>query len=73
MASNQTSALQSPSQIRRFPPLPISDSGKVRLGGQGPIFRIAATADSGKVRVGGQGPIFRSTRIALTVVRPISA
>ena len=32
---------------------------RVRLGGQGPIFRSPAVADSGKVRLGGQGPIFR--------------
>lgn len=65
MASiTQTGALHrqasdaAPGQIRRFPPLPVSDSGKVRLGGQGPIFR-SAVSDSGKVRLGGQGPIFR--------------
>jgi hypothetical protein len=46
-------------QVRRFPPLPIADAGKVRLGGQGPVFRVAAIADSGKVRLGGQGPVFR--------------
>lgn len=44
---------------RRFPPLRIADTGKVRLGGQGPIFRQPAIKDTGKVRVGGQGPIFR--------------
>ncbi|GAC1343503.1 MAG: hypothetical protein NVSMB18_19450 [Acetobacteraceae bacterium] len=28
-----------PAQARRLPPLAIADNGKVRLGGQGPIFR----------------------------------
>lgn len=37
----------------------IADAGKVRLGGQGPVFRPAAIADAGKVRLGGQGPVFR--------------
>ena len=32
------------------------DAGQVRLGGQGPAFRLA---DSGRVRLGGQGPAFR--------------
>jgi hypothetical protein len=45
--------------VRRFPPLRIADSGKVRVGGQGPCFRPASIVDKGKVRVGGQGPIFR--------------
>ena len=48
-----------PAQSRQFPPLCIADNGKVRIGGQGPIFRAAAIFDSGKVRIGGQGPIFR--------------
>ncbi len=38
----------------------VSDAGKVKLGGQGPIFRKPTEiSDSGKVRLGGQGPIFR--------------
>jgi len=50
-----------PAQVapeRRFPPLSIADNRKVRVGGQGPIFR-RPIADAGKVRLGGQGPIFR--------------
>ena len=43
---------------RRFPPLCIADKGKVRIGGQGPLFR-PSIADAGKVRLGGQGPVFR--------------
>ena len=43
---------------RRFPPVQIVDNGKVRIGGQGPLFR-PSIADAGKVRLGGQGPIFR--------------
>lgn len=40
----------------------VSDTGKVKLGGQGPIFRKPTeinVSDSGNVRLGGQGPIFR--------------
>jgi hypothetical protein len=48
-----------PVHSRQFPPLCIADNGKVRIGGQGPIFRAAAIFDAGKVRIGGQGPIFR--------------
>ena len=35
---------------------PARFAGRVRLGGQGPAFRLA---DSGRVRLGGQGPAFR--------------
>ncbi len=56
---SQNPAPFSPAKVRRLPPLPITDAGKVRLGGQGPIFRTAAIADAGRVRLGGQGPIFR--------------
>jgi hypothetical protein len=48
-----------PVQGRQFPPLCTADNGKVRVGGQGPIFRAGAIFDAGRVRVGGQGPIFR--------------
>lgn len=48
-----------PQADRRFPPMSVVDTGKVRIGGQGPIFRPASIADAGKVRLGGQGPIFR--------------
>lgn len=48
-----------PAQARRFPPLRIADSGKVRLGAQGPLFGKSAIADNGKVRLGAQGPLFR--------------
>ncbi len=48
-----------PSAQRRFPPLRVADAGNVRIGGQGPVFRL--TADAGKVRLGGQGPVFRLT------------
>lgn len=37
----------------------VVDSGKVQLGGQGPIFRKPDVTDTGKVRPGGQGPLFR--------------
>lgn len=37
------------------------DAGRVRLGGQGPAFRLA---DAGRVRLGGQGPVFRRPPIA---------
>lgn len=43
----------------RLPPIHLTDNGKVRLGGQGPVFRTAAIKDTGKVQLGGQGPIFR--------------
>ncbi len=46
-------------QISRFSSMTIADAGKVRLGGQGPVFRPALIADAGKVRLDGQGPIFR--------------
>ena len=55
-ALRQTSAIP---QARRFPPLRVADSGKVRLGAQGPCFRRSSTADAGKVGLGAQGPIFR--------------
>ena len=42
----------------KFPPC-VADSGKVRMGGQGPVFRAADIKDMGKVRLGGQGPLFR--------------
>jgi len=35
----------------------ILDTGKVRLGGLGPVFK--PVADAGKVRLGGLGPLFR--------------
>ncbi len=50
------------SNERRFPSLRIADSGKVRLGAQGPVFR--PTTDAGKVRLGAQGPVFRGAAIA---------
>ncbi len=37
----------------------VADHGKVRIGGQGPVFRAAKINDAGKVRLGGQGPLFR--------------
>ena len=40
-----------------FTVVAILDAGKVRLGGQGPVFK--PVADAGKVRLGGQGPLFR--------------
>lgn len=45
--------------VFRLPSDAIKDEGKVRLGGQGPVFRKASIEDQGKVRLGGQGPIFR--------------
>jgi hypothetical protein len=58
-AATETSPAEGrPVPVRRFPPLPIADSGKVRLGAQGPCFR-AAIADSGRVRLGAQAPLFR--------------
>lgn len=58
IAASETGTLPQAS-ARRFPPLPVRDNGKVRIGGQGPCFRPAAITDAGKVRLGGQGPIFR--------------
>ena len=49
-----------PSGQRRFPAVRIVDSGKVRLGAQGPLFRRAPIADAGAVRLGAQGPLFRA-------------
>lgn len=58
--NRRASSVSSPAgQVRRLPPLPAAEPGKVRLGGQGPIFRKPAIADAGRVRLGGQGPIFR--------------
>ena len=42
-----------------LPPIHLADNGKVRLGGQGPVFRTPDIKDIGKVRLGGQGPVFR--------------
>ena len=42
-------------------PVATQDDGRVRLGGQGPAFRLA---DAGRVRLGGQGPAFRRASIA---------
>ena len=44
-------------QMFSFTVVAILDAGKVRLGGQGPVFK--PVADAGKVRLGGQGPLFR--------------
>lgn len=41
----------------------VQDTGMVRLGGQGPLFRLASIADAGRVRLGGQGPVFRKAAI----------
>ena len=60
MNDDSTSSITAkPRQAFRLPPIRLTDNGKVRLGGQGPIFRAAAIKDTGKVRLGGQGPIFR--------------
>lgn len=45
--------------VFRLPSDSIKDEEKVRLGGQGPVFRKSSIEDQGKVRLGGQGPIFR--------------
>ena len=57
-APNTELATVQVSPDRRSPPIQIVDNGKVRIGGQGPLFR-PSIADAGKVRLGGQGPIFR--------------
>ena len=45
--------------VFRVLPVRLADTGKVRLGAQGPVFRADAIKDTGKVRLGAQGPIFR--------------
>ncbi|MDT7952169.1 MAG: hypothetical protein RQ966_11765 [Acetobacteraceae bacterium] len=42
----------------------IKDAGQVRLGGQGPVFRLPSIGDAGTVRLGGQGPVFRLASVA---------
>jgi hypothetical protein len=59
---NDDSTPSNPAQPRpafRLPPIRLADNGKVRLGGQGPVFRADAIKDTGKVRLGAQGPTFR--------------
>lgn len=43
----------------RLPSADLVDKEKVRLGGQGPVFRTSSIVDKAKVRLGGQSPIFR--------------
>jgi len=43
----------------RLPSANLVDKEKVRLGGQGPAFRMSSIVDKAKVRLGGQSPIFR--------------
>lgn len=43
----------------RLPSEKFVDKEKVRLGGQGPVFRMSSVVDKGKVKLGGQSPIFR--------------
>ncbi len=49
--------------VPSFPPLPVVDNGRVRLGGQAPLFQ-AAIADNGQIRIGGQAPLFVPAIIA---------
>lgn len=42
----------------------IIDAGQVRVGGQGPAFRLPSIVDAGRVRLGGQGPAFRRSPVA---------
>ena len=44
-------------QMLSFTVVAVLDTGKVRLGGMGPVFK--PVADTGKVRLGGMGPLFR--------------
>ncbi len=63
--TNETTSLHASNmQAAASAPTPIVDAGKVRLGGQGPVFRLASIRDSGAVRLGGQGPVFRRHTIA---------
>ena len=49
--------------VLAFPPLPVLDNGRVRLGGQAPLFQ-PASIDNGQVHLGGQAPLFLPTIIA---------
>ena len=51
-----------------FPPVPVADEGRVRLGGQAPMFLPSDIADAGdaacNVALGGQAPMFLPDAIA---------
>lgn len=47
-----------------YPPLPIADDGRVRLGGQAPMFPARAALNDSQVRLGGQAPMFCPESIA---------
>ncbi len=56
--------LSAPAPALAFPPLPVADDGRVRLGGQAPMFQLSDVADDGDVRLGGQAPMFLPDAIA---------
>lgn len=47
-----------------FPPISMSDDGRVQLGGQPPMCLSEMIADDGQVRLGGQAPMFLPEIIA---------
>ncbi len=46
------------------PSASVADEGRVRLGGQAPMFLPETIADKGRVRLGGQAPMFLPEIIA---------
>lgn len=51
-------------QALAFPPVPITDEGRVHLGGQAPLFMPSAIADDRQMLLGGQAPMFLPDAIA---------
>lgn len=49
--------------VLAFPPLPVVDNGRVRLGGQAPLFQPATTKND-LLHIGGQAPLFLPASIA---------
>lgn len=52
-----------PNPAPALPPVPKTENGCVRLGGQAPLFQ-PEIADKGQVRLGGQSPLFLPPLIA---------
>ena len=46
-----------------FPPAPVAEEGRVRLGAQSPMF-LPASIDGGRVTLGAQSPVFMPANIA---------
>ncbi len=56
--------LSAPVNTLAFPPLPVADEGRIRLGGQAPMLPPNSIADAGDIRLGGQAPMFLPDAIA---------